>query len=265
MTVKNNLDLTLGEHNMNKVSHAKDLIKNAIEKYPNIAVGCSFGKDSMVTIHIAREVEPNIPIFSIMTQYKPKETFEYLVEMNDQMNLNVKVYMVADEIPPILAENNIETVLLPTEEFENAQEKTTGEIYFENPDECCRLLKVDPTREAVKNLDAWIAGLRNTEGRIREDYKEVEFKGGLVKINPILTFTEEDIWDYMDMHNIPIHPWYTKELPDGKKYRSLGCAPCTNPITPSEPERMGRWQTTSKCGGECGIHTQVLKEKQIID
>ena len=117
----------------------------------------------------------------------------------------------------------------------------------------------DSTKVAVKDLEAWVAGLRNTEGRIRENYKEVEYKGGLVKVNPILTFTEEDVLNYLHDHNIPLHPWYLKEFPDGKKYRSLGCAPCTNPIAVDVPERMGRWQETSKCGGECGIHTQVLK------
>ncbi len=59
----------------NKIKHAKELIENAIKKYEKVAVACSFGKDSMVTVHIAREVDPNIKIFSIMTLYKPEETF----------------------------------------------------------------------------------------------------------------------------------------------------------------------------------------------
>ena len=122
--------------------------------------------------------------------------------------------------------------------------------------------KVDPTRAAVAELDAWIAGLRNTEGRIREHYEEVEHKGGLVKYNPILTFTEEEIFGYLADNNIKLHPWYEMEFPDGKKYRSLGCATCTQPIAPAEPERIGRWIATSKCGGECVIHTQTLKDAQ---
>jgi len=245
-----------------KIAHAKELVDSGLTKYPNIAVACSFGKDSMVTVDIARQVDPNIPIFSIMTRHKPKETFEYLVEMDKKMNLNTLVYMVADDVPDILKENNIQVKLLPTEAFNNAMQKFGEDIYKTNPDECCNLLKVDPTRKAVKDLDAWITGLRNTEGKIREHYEEVEYKGGLVKYNPILTFTEKEILDYLRENNIKLHPWYEMEFPDGRKFRSLGCETCTRPIMPEDPERIGRWIATSKCGGECGIHTKILKESR---
>ncbi len=238
-----------------KIERAKELVAEAIRNYPRIAVACSFGKDSMVVAHIAREVDPEIKIFAVMTQYKPVETYEYLKLMNRKMNLNTTVYMVADSVPEALQDDSIEMVLLPTGEFNRkaAQiEAVSGKkIYASDPDECCRLLKVDPTRAAVSELDAWICGLRNTEGRTRVDYQEVELKGGLFKINPILPFTEAEIWRYMSTRGIEPHPWY------GLGYRSLGCAPCSHPG--GEHERDGRWQNTSKCGGECGIHTQNLK------
>ncbi len=238
-----------------KIEHAKELIEKAIRNYPRVAVACSFGKDSMVAVHLAREVDPEIKIFSVMTRYKPEETFDYLRRMNQKMNLRTTVYMVADSVPEALRGDSLEVRLLPTEEFKQIASKIepqNGEkIYEIDPDECCRLLKVEPTRVAVSGLDAWICGLRNTEGRTREDYQEIEEKGGLVKINPILTFTEAEIWRYMATRGIEPHIWY------GKGYRSLGCAPCSNPG--GELERDGRWQNTSKCGGECGIHTQRLK------
>lgn len=238
-----------------KVERAKKIVAEAIEKYPRIGVACSFGKDSMVTVHIAREVDPNIPVFAVMTQFKPMETFEYLRKMNKKMNLHTKVYMVADSVPEILQDDDIEVVLLPSAEFEDKASQVQAEsgqaIYKTEPDECCRMLKVDPTKVAVADLDAWITGLRSTEGRTRVDYQEVEEKGGLMKINPILTFTETDIWKYMATRNIEAHPWYKMD------YRSLGCAPCSQPG--GELERDGRWQDTSKCGGECGIHTQNLR------
>ncbi len=238
-----------------KIEHAQKLIEDAVRSYPRVAVACSFGKDSMVTVHLAREVDPNIKIFSVMTQYKPRETFDYLKLMNKKMNLGVTVYMVADSILEALQDDALEVILLPTEEFHKKVsqiETQTGKaIYAINPDECCRLLKVEPTKVAVSGLDAWITGLRNTEGRTREDYQEVENKGGLIKINPILTFTEAETWRYIATRGIEPHPWY------GKGYRSLGCAPCSHPG--GELERDGRWEGTSKCGGECGIHTQRLK------
>ena len=246
-----------------KVEHAKKIVEKAIKEHKRIGVACSFGKDSMVVVHLARQVDPSIEIFSIMTRYKPNETFEYLREMNREMNLGLKVYLVADSIPEVLQGNDLNVELLPPEEFNRvsteSKARTGKEIYEASPDECCRLLKVDPTKAAVKDLDAWICGLRNTEGRTRKNYREIEEKGGLIKVNPILEFTEQDVLQYLKDNNIKLHPWYSKEFPDGRRYRSLGCGPCTNPIFDSQLERDGRWQNTSKCGGECGIHTQQLK------
>jgi len=138
------------------------------------------------------------------------------------------------------------------------EEKYNKKIYEADPDRCCNLLKVDPAREAVKDLDAWICGLRNTEGRTRKDYQEIESRG-LVKINHILNWTEEEVWKYLEDHKIELHPWYSKVFPDGRRIRSLGCEPCTIPVYDYQEERDGRWQGTSKCGGECGIHTKTLK------
>jgi len=245
------IDSTLEE----KIEHAKDIIRDARKNCPRIAVACSFGKDSMVTVHIARQVEPDIPVFAVMTRFKPPETFEYLVKMEKKWQLNTTVYIVANEVPEILKNNNINVKLLPSAEFDRkakeVENRTGKKIYSALPDECCRLLKVDPTRVAVADLDAWVCGLRNTEGRTRVDYREVENKGGLLKFNPILTFTEAEIWRYMATRGIDPHPWYALG------YRSLGCAPCSHPG--GILERDGRWQATSKCGGECGIHTQQLK------
>ena len=171
------------------------------------------------------------------------------------MNLSVTVYIVARSVPVALQDDSLEVVLLPTEEFERRVaevESGTGKrLNAVFPDECCRLLKVDPTKVAVRNLDAWITGLRNTEGQTRVDYQEVENKGGLTKINPILAFTEAEIWRYIATRSIQPHPLYESG------YRSLGCEPCS--VVGGALERDGRWKDTSKCGGECGIHTQGLK------
>jgi phosphoadenosine phosphosulfate reductase len=238
-----------------KIKRAKELIKAAIEKYPKTAVACSFGKDSIVTVHLAQQVKKDIQVFSVMTKFKPKETLEYLVKMNKEMDMALKVFLVSDRIPDIFNGNGLDIELLSPEEFfekaRKAREKMGQEIYCMDPDECCRMLKVEPTKEAVKHLDCWICGLRNTEGRTRKDYQEIERRGNLVKVNPILGWTEADVWRYMALNNLPVHPLYAKG------YRSLGCAPCSSPG--GEFERDGRWKGTRKCGGECGIHTQRLK------
>ena len=238
-----------------KIEHAKELIATAIKRWPKIAIACSFGKDSIVVSHIAKQVDPNIKIFSVMTRFKPKETYEYLKMMNKKMNLNTTVYIVADSVPKDLEDDDLTFVLLPAEEFEKKQKEikeTTGkEIYIADPDDCCRMLKVEPTKVAVKDIDAWICGLRCNEGPVRKDYCEIQEKGGLFKVNPILEFTEAEIWRYLSTRGITPNPLYAKG------YRSLGCAPCSKPG--GKYERDGRWIGTSKCGGECGIHTKRLK------
>ena len=189
-----------------KIEHSKKIIYEAIKKYPRIALACSFGKDSIVTLDLAQQIKKEIPVFSVMSRYKPKETFEYLVKMKRKMNIQLTVYYVGNSIPEELNKNDLEIVLLSPIEFNRKAEKIKEEIRLEiyevNPDECCKLLKVEPTRVAVKDLDCWISGLRNNEGRTRKDYKEIEKKGNLIKINPILNWTEADIWRYIAIKNI---------------------------------------------------------------
>ena len=101
-----------------KIEHAKELIGTAIKRWPKIAIACSFGKDSIVVAHIAKQVDPNIKIFSVMTRFKPKETYEYLKMMNKKMDLNTTVYMVANSVPKDLQDDALKFVLLPADDFE---------------------------------------------------------------------------------------------------------------------------------------------------
>ena len=138
--------------------------------------------------------------------------------------------------------------------FKN-DEVIPDKLYQTEPDRCCYILKVLPVRRAIEEMEVkcWVTGLRCTEGRTRIDFKEVEERDkGLIKLNPILIWKEREIWQYLALNGIKVNPLYAQG------YRSLGCAPCTK-ITTGEDERAGRWINTSKCGGECGIHTRPLK------
>jgi phosphoadenosine phosphosulfate reductase len=212
---------------IDKIEQSKQIIAKAISKYPRTAVACSFGKDSMVVVSLAREVKPDIPVFAVMTPMKPPETFEFKDRVVREWNLNLTVFM-SDEAP-------IEG------------------LWSTDPDQCCHVFKVKPTLQAIRGLDAWITGLRRTEGRTRTDFEPFESCNGSVKVNPILDWTETDIWRYIAIYNVPVNPAYRSG------YRSLGCAPCTALVSDHETERAGRWQGTSKCGGECGIHTMHKK------
>lgn len=215
-----------------KVDQAKSLIEQHWkERGDRVAVACSFGKDSMVVVHLALQVNPKFPVFSVMTPFKFKETLEYKRWITGLWKLNIRTYV----------ENSV------GEQFD---------LYFTNPDACCQRYKVDPTRKAIREMEltAWITGLRRTEGRTRTNYEFVEVRDGLVKVNPILDFTELDVWRYLAVNGIPVNPLYREG------YRSLGCEPCSRKETDEgELERAGRWSNTSKCGGECGIHTKSLR------
>ena len=167
-------------------------------------------------------------MFIVTTYFKPEQTISF---MNEPLKTNneLSIFKNTAEIPE--------------------------EYYKTDPDKCCDLLKVIPTKQAIEEMKVrcWVTGLRCTEGRTRTDYKEVEERDkGLIKLNPILIWKEREIWQYLALNNVKVNPLYNEG------YRSLCCEPCSN-ISNDENERAGRWIGTSKCGGECGIHTKPLK------
>jgi phosphoadenosine phosphosulfate reductase len=192
------------------------------------------GKDSVVTLHLCLRIDPNIKVFVISTPFWFQETREYGRHLQRIWNLNA-TWREAHSWRKTISIN------APT-------------YYEEDVEKCCQYYKVDPTKEVIRDweLDAWISGLRNTEGHTRKFLDIVEDRDGLIKINPILKWTESEVWLYHATHEIPVHPLYARG------YRSLGCEPCSKPYT--DTERGGRWVGTDKCGGECGIHTQSLKQ-----
>lgn len=212
-----------------KVERSLGLIERAYKEFgERLVVANSLGKDSSAVWHLAKRVSPDIRGFIITTRFKPAETKQFMTEEVARCP-ELRVFSSDEEIP---------------ERF-----------YATDPDKCCEILKVRPTRQAVKEMDVacWVTGLRCTEGRTRTDFTEIqELDKGLIKLNPILTWYEREVWQYLALHNVHVNPLYLKG------YRSLGCLPCTT-IAQGADERAGRWIGTSKCGGECGIHTRPLK------
>ncbi|MBM3497132.1 MAG: phosphoadenylyl-sulfate reductase [Armatimonadetes bacterium] len=212
-----------------KVDRSLGLIREAYEEYGDrLVVANSLGKDSCVVWDLAKRVSANIRGFIITTRFKPAETKQFMRETVARYP-ELQVFSNEVEIP--------------------------DRLYETEPDRCCDLLKVEPTRQAIAemNVSCWVTGLRCTEGRTRTDFQEIEERDpGLIKLNPILIWYEREIWQYLALHQVPVNPLYALG------YRSLGCAPCTH-ITSDPDERAGRWIGTSKCGGECGIHTRPLQ------
>ncbi|MFQ6098205.1 MAG: phosphoadenylyl-sulfate reductase [Armatimonadota bacterium] len=212
-----------------KVDRSLQLIREAHETHGDgLVVAHSLGKDSCVVWHLAKRVSPQIKGFIVTTRFKPKATADFMRQMVSWYP-ELQIYSNDQPIP--------------------------DRLYDTDPDLCCELLKVEPTRRAIAEMGAtcWATGLRCTEGRTRTDFQEIEERDeGLVKLNPILIWHEREVWQYLAIHRVPVNPLYAEG------YRSLGCAPCTR-IIAAPDERAGRWMGTSKCGGECGIHTRPLK------
>ena len=216
-----------------KVERSLWLIQEAYEEYgERVVVANSLGKDSCVVWDLAKRVSPHIRGFIVTTRFKPPETKQFMRESVGRYP-QLKVFENPEPIP--------------------------DRLYETAPDRCCDVLKVGPTRQAIEDLGVgcWVTGLRCTEGRTRTDFGEVEQRDeGLIKLNPILIWQEREIWQYLALYRVSVNPLYAEG------YRSLGCAPCSR-ITSGGDERGGRWIGTSKCGGECGIHTRPLVDYQI--
>lgn len=228
-TSENIEDLVNNLHFGQKVERSLELIDEAYRKFgDSMVVANSLGKDSVAVWHLAKRVSPKIRGFIVTTRYKPAETVAFMKQEVARYP-ELKVFSNNDPQPE--------------------------KLYLTDPDQCCNNLKVEPVRWAVEEMcvDCWVTGLRCTEGRTRTDFLETEYRDeGLVKLNPILLWHEREVWQYLALNNVSVNPLYNRG------YRSLGCSPCTS-ISTGPDERAGRWLGTSKCGGECGIHTRPLK------
>jgi phosphoadenosine phosphosulfate reductase len=211
-----------------KVERSLGLIEQAYREFGDaLVVANSLGKDSVAVWHLAKRISPKIRGFIVTTRFKPAETKEF---MKHEVTRFPELKVFSNDV------------------------KILDKLYERDPDRCCDILKVKPTRQAVKEMGVkcWVTGLRCTEGRTRTDFKEIEERDvGLIKLNPILIWYEREVWQYLAINKVDVNPLYAKG------YRSLGCSPCTK-IAQGTDERAGRWIGTSKCGGECGIHTKPL-------
>lgn len=205
-----------------KVSTALAVIRDAYATHDRVTVANSFGKDSMVALHLVQRAVDEPDVFSVLSDTEFDETLALRDELLERYDVNYREFSF--EQPP------------------GASEDVSV---------CCGEPKVTATERALDGYDAWITGLRETESETRRDAEFVEEDKATTKVNPIKEFTELDVWRYTAIHRIPVNEAYKRG------YRSLGCANCTTlPESQSESERAGRWRNSDQT--ECGIHTTSL-------
>ncbi|MFQ5909220.1 MAG: phosphoadenylyl-sulfate reductase [Thermoplasmata archaeon] len=217
-----------------KIDSARGILRKAFEIFDDkVGLSCSFGKDSVTVLHLAREFHPEVPAIYINTGLDFPETRKFMEDLHEQWDLNLRVYH-------------------PTRENVRHRNELDLSLNLSDPDLCCDLLKVEPTERALSGLEAWIVGLRRDETEFRQDlepFEIVERPDGLpmTRIAPIHDWTETEVWDYIKTNDVPYHPLYDSG------YRSMGCMPCSKAGMRGRFERAGRWDGSDK--EECGIHT----------
>lgn len=209
---------------------AQEILQWAMEDFgQGLSIGTAFGASGMALIHMALGINPDVDIFYVDTGYFFPETLALIDRAQRYFQRPFR---------RVTPEQTVEQ-----------QEQTHGPaLYREDPDKCCHLRKVLPMEKALRDSTAWVSALRRDQSPTRANTPVLRWneKHGVVKVAPLIHWTEEDVWAYVHQHNIPYN-----ELHD-QNYPSIGCWPCTRAVQPGEDLRAGRWAGLNKT--ECGLH-----------
>ena len=206
---------------MHETSTPHEILRWAGETFgDDLVVTASFG--DAVLAHLANSVLPGVDIVLLDTGYLFAETEWFADHLRQRYRLNLRT-------------------VHPQADAEPDQWRT-------NPDACCHARKVEPMQRVLAGKTAWISGVRraDTPRRANTPVVHVDLLHQVTKINPIATWTDEDVARYKALELLPEHP-----LAD-RGYPSIGCWPCTRPVADGEDPRSGRWAGTDKT--ECGLH-----------
>jgi len=206
----------------------RDRLAWAVERFGDkLLFTSSFGAQSGVLLHLWSEVARELPVVFIDTGFLFAETIAYRDALAARLRLRVET------LKPDIA--NADFVA-----------RYGTDIQKTDPDFCCGLNKIAPLEPLRTKALGWVSGLRRDQGPTRANTPILEQDGHLVRVHPLATMTRADIASYLAEHGIPEHPLAAR------RYLSIGCAPCTRPITDGEDERAGRWAWSGKT--ECGLH-----------
>lgn len=207
----------------------QEVIAWAVETFPNITFACSFGAEDVVIVDMLQKISPSTDVFYLDTDFHFKETYETRDAMAERYNLDF--VRVSPEITP-----------------EEQAERYGDELWKSDPNACCNIRKVEPLTRILSQYEAWITGIRRDQAPTRANAKKIEYdvKFGLVKFNPLASWTSEDVWNYIRENDVLYNPLHDRNYP------SIGCEHCTRQVMPGEDPRAGRWAGSEKT--ECGLH-----------
>jgi phosphoadenosine phosphosulfate reductase len=222
-----------------RAADALDLLHRIAVRHASPALASSFGAEDMVlTDLIARHALP-IRIFTLDTGRLPGETYALIDRVRERYQLPIDVfYPDHHALEAYVREHGIDAFYRTVELRQ----------------QCCAIRKTAPLARALAGSGAWITGLRRAQSSTRTDVviEEFDTRHGLWKFNPLVDWTDAEVWHYVRAHRVPYNPLHDHGYP------SIGCAPCTRAIEPGEDVRAGRWWWEQPEHKECGIHRRPL-------
>lgn len=210
------------------IAQARTSLEWAQASFGNkLVVASSMGDE--VLVHLASAEVPGVDVLFLDTNYHFPETLAVRDLVSEKYNVLVKT-------------------LIPLLTIEEQAGEFGADLWSRDPDSCCAIRKVEPLERGLQPYEAWVTGMRRADAPTRTDIEIVSWdsKRSKVKINPLASWSDEQLSDYIAKNGVIQHP--LREF----GYASIGCAPCTRPVTPGEDSRAGRWSGKDKT--ECGLH-----------
>lgn len=219
-----------------KGKNSEDIITFFLEKYAGkIAFASSMGVEDQLITHLIANINKPVYIFTLDTGRLFPETFDLIDKTQKRYKVDLKIYFP------------------DSSGVQNMVNASGIDLFYEsieNRKQCCNIRKTEPLQRALKDIDVWICGLRREQSPTRSEMQIVEWDSfnGLIKINPLIEWTEEETWNFVKANNVPYNTLHDKG------FNSIGCQPCTRAIIEGEDSRAGRWWWENPETKECGLH-----------
>ncbi len=215
----------------------QEIVQWATQEFGDrITLASSFGAEDVVLIDVLCRLTNAPRVFFLDTGRLHQETYDVVDSIRARYGIKIETYFPQT--------NAVQNLL-------NCKGANSFYGAVQNRKECCYIRKVEPLARALDGMDAWITGLRRSQAVTRGELPKLEIDeahGGILKINPLADWSEEQVWDYIRVNDITYNKLHDQGFP------SIGCAPCTRAIAPGEDIRAGRWWWESPEHKECGLH-----------
>lgn len=200
-----------------------------------VAVSSSLSIEDQVLTDMAVKHSREARVFTLDTGRLFPETYQLIDKTNMTYGINIEVFFPRfEEVQRMVREEGINLFYTS----------------LESRHRCCQVRKLEPLARAMSTLDVWVCGLRHGQSVRRKDMQTVEWDSmhRKIKVNPLIDWSEDDVWSYIRQHHVPYNKLHDQGFP------SIGCEPCTRAVKPGEDIRAGRWWWESPDHRECGLH-----------